>query len=348
MAAGDVEGQVAALIYRTLERNTGSVGLASVDCTAIEAVNPQIAALSQHQDPASDGAAQINKDIVLELAAQIAAVGGDPLEALESGTFEPGDVNDPTGAGNTCNDETDAEGCIFTENLLVPDASDEEILAAAEGVEAIADEDEDVEKAEDILIDVEQDEAKIRGNAAAKRFKEQALRGIDLQKDRANLRGQLDLGKLNRFVLNEAQLQQQLLRFQNLDAVLLQQQFAQLIQQVQLQAWQQIALQEFVLQQQLAQQAIQLQGFLQQLAGFQQQVVQQVAVVVQQHVQILQGNVNVVGLGGFDFIQQDFVQKLGGLGSFANLLNLGGGFDKFQGNVQLQKLFGGVVGSGFF
>ena len=28
-AAGDVNGQVAALIYRTLERNTGSVGLQS-------------------------------------------------------------------------------------------------------------------------------------------------------------------------------------------------------------------------------------------------------------------------------------------------------------------------------
>jgi hypothetical protein len=48
-AAGDVDGQVAALIYRTLERNTGKVGLASVLCTSFTPVNPEIAALSQHQ-----------------------------------------------------------------------------------------------------------------------------------------------------------------------------------------------------------------------------------------------------------------------------------------------------------
>jgi hypothetical protein len=48
-AAGDVTGMTAALIYRALERNTGSVGLASVECTAIQAVNPEIAAVSQHQ-----------------------------------------------------------------------------------------------------------------------------------------------------------------------------------------------------------------------------------------------------------------------------------------------------------
>ncbi|KAJ3515374.1 hypothetical protein NLJ89_g1801 [Agrocybe chaxingu] len=48
-AAGDVAGQVAALIYRALERNTGAVGQASVACTSIQAVNPEIAALQQHQ-----------------------------------------------------------------------------------------------------------------------------------------------------------------------------------------------------------------------------------------------------------------------------------------------------------
>jgi hypothetical protein len=48
-AAGDVDGMTAALIYAALERNTGSVGLASVLCTAITATNPEIAAISQHQ-----------------------------------------------------------------------------------------------------------------------------------------------------------------------------------------------------------------------------------------------------------------------------------------------------------
>ena len=101
-AAGDVQGMVTALIYRALERNTAKVGQASNQCTSIQAVNPEIAAIQQHQDPASDGAANTNKAITLQLAAQIAAVGGDPQEALKSGTFQPGDLNDATGKGNTC------------------------------------------------------------------------------------------------------------------------------------------------------------------------------------------------------------------------------------------------------
>lgn len=48
-AAGDVVGQTDALVFAALERNTGSVGLESVLCTAITAVNPEIAAISQHQ-----------------------------------------------------------------------------------------------------------------------------------------------------------------------------------------------------------------------------------------------------------------------------------------------------------
>jgi hypothetical protein len=94
----------AALIYRALERNTGKVGLASVPCTSIQAVNPEIAALQQHQDPASPNAAAINKAITLALAQQIASIGGDLADALKAGTFAPGDVNDPTAKGNSCND----------------------------------------------------------------------------------------------------------------------------------------------------------------------------------------------------------------------------------------------------
>jgi hypothetical protein len=48
-AAADVDGMTAALIYAALERNTGSVGTASVLCTAIAATNPEIAAITQHQ-----------------------------------------------------------------------------------------------------------------------------------------------------------------------------------------------------------------------------------------------------------------------------------------------------------
>ncbi|KAI4179004.1 MAG: hypothetical protein L6R41_008091 [Letrouitia leprolyta] len=130
-AAGDVAGMTNALIYAALERNTGKVGLASVKCTAIKATNAEIGAISQHQDPASAGAAATNKAVTLTLAKQIASVGGDPQEALKAGTFAPGDVNDPTAKGNSCDDQNDKEGCIFTQNLLVPDATADEIAAAA-------------------------------------------------------------------------------------------------------------------------------------------------------------------------------------------------------------------------
>lgn len=91
-AAGNVTGQSDALLYAALERNTGKVGLASAACTDA-AVNPEIQAVKQHQDPASTGAADINKAIVLELAKQLQSIGANPQDALRSGTFAPGDVS---------------------------------------------------------------------------------------------------------------------------------------------------------------------------------------------------------------------------------------------------------------
>ncbi|KAI0030431.1 hypothetical protein K488DRAFT_54281 [Vararia minispora EC-137] len=135
-AAGDVNGMVAALIYRALERNTGAVGQASVACTSITPVNPEIAAISQHQDAASNGAAGINKAIELALAQQIASLGDDPQLALKSGTFAPGQIGDPTAKGNSCDDANDATGCIFTQNLLTPAATANEITAAVAGISA--------------------------------------------------------------------------------------------------------------------------------------------------------------------------------------------------------------------
>ncbi|KAL2760188.1 hypothetical protein ACRALDRAFT_2024225 [Sodiomyces alcalophilus JCM 7366] len=127
--AGDIDGMASALIFRALERNTVEVGLRSVICNET-AVNPEIDAISQHQDPAAENAAEENKAITLALAQQLALIGADPMLALESGTFPPGEIGDPTAAGNTCNDETDDIGCIFTLDLLVPDATPEEIEAA--------------------------------------------------------------------------------------------------------------------------------------------------------------------------------------------------------------------------
>ena len=65
----------------------------------------------------------MNKAIALELAKQIAAIGGDPQLAIQSGTFAPGQIGDPTAKGNTCDDANDPVGCIFTQNLLVPDVT---------------------------------------------------------------------------------------------------------------------------------------------------------------------------------------------------------------------------------
>ncbi|KAL8283946.1 hypothetical protein RQP46_005059 [Phenoliferia psychrophenolica] len=99
-AAGDVASQTAALVFAALERNTGG------------------------------GAAAINKASTLGLAIQIAAVGGDPQIALKAGTFAPGQASDSTGKGNSCDDQNDATGCIFTQNLIVEDATAAEITAA--------------------------------------------------------------------------------------------------------------------------------------------------------------------------------------------------------------------------
>ena len=76
--------------------------------------------------------------MTLELAKQIASIGGDPQEALKSGTFAPGDVNDPTAKGDSCDTVDDEPGCIFTQKLLVEDATAAEIEAAVAGVAAPA------------------------------------------------------------------------------------------------------------------------------------------------------------------------------------------------------------------
>ena len=55
-----------------------------------------------------------------------------------SGTFAPGEIGDPTAKGNSCDDANDQLGCIFTQNLLVDDATTDEINAAVSGISASA------------------------------------------------------------------------------------------------------------------------------------------------------------------------------------------------------------------
>ncbi|KAG7112837.1 Pathogenicity cluster 5 protein d like [Verticillium longisporum] len=75
-----------------------------------------------------------NKAIALALAKQLALIGGDPLLALESGTFVAGELNDRTAAGKSCDSANDPVGCIFTQRLLLLDATPDEIKAAVKDV----------------------------------------------------------------------------------------------------------------------------------------------------------------------------------------------------------------------
>lgn len=88
---GDLDGQANAILYRALERNTAGVGKESAACKET-AKNPEIAAIKQHQDPASP-AASGNKQIALDVAKQLKAIGADPNLAINTGTFHPGDVS---------------------------------------------------------------------------------------------------------------------------------------------------------------------------------------------------------------------------------------------------------------
>lgn len=133
-----------------IERNTAGVGVASKLCTE-KAVNPEIGALTQHQDAALENAGALNKAITLELAKQLAGIGADSNLALLSGTFAPGDVSvatprsvsidadsfspsDSTGKGSSCDAEEPDLGCIFSEKLVVLDAAEEEISSSVAGV----------------------------------------------------------------------------------------------------------------------------------------------------------------------------------------------------------------------
>ncbi|KAK0663033.1 hypothetical protein QBC41DRAFT_340504 [Cercophora samala] len=127
-AANDLDLAINAILFRALERNTLSVGEASPLCNETP-VNAELLNINQHQDPASAEAAN-NAQVELEVAKALFSIGADPLIALQSGTFAPGEIGDPTAAGNTCNDENDAIGCIISQNLLVPAVSEADILAA--------------------------------------------------------------------------------------------------------------------------------------------------------------------------------------------------------------------------
>jgi hypothetical protein len=97
--AGDVAGMTTALIYRALECNTGKVGLASVACTSIKAVNPEIAAIQQHQDPPPLEPSPPIRPLSLNWPNK-----SPPLAVIlkTPSNLAPGISDDNTEAGNTC------------------------------------------------------------------------------------------------------------------------------------------------------------------------------------------------------------------------------------------------------
>lgn len=53
-------------------------------------------------------------------------IGGNPQDALATGTFAPGTIGDSTAKGNTC-DDIDPAGCIVTKGLIQFDATADEV-----------------------------------------------------------------------------------------------------------------------------------------------------------------------------------------------------------------------------
>ncbi|EFP89180.1 hypothetical protein PGT21_006968 [Puccinia graminis f. sp. tritici] len=126
--AGKKEGQEAAIIFASVEKNTKTVGVASPPCKTKKMENPEIERLIQHQDAASPGAAENNKKSALLAALSLKEIGSDPSIALRTGTFKAGDPKSPNnGRGGSCDEENDAEGCIYSKKLLVEDVTKAEI-----------------------------------------------------------------------------------------------------------------------------------------------------------------------------------------------------------------------------
>ncbi|KAJ1565525.1 hypothetical protein HK096_002295 [Nowakowskiella sp. JEL0078] len=96
-----------AVKFRALERNSGSVGAVSASCTTAP-TNKELSTIKQHQDPASTGAATNNGDVEIAVAKVLLSLGLTADEAangsLETSTFGPGKLGDPTARGLSCDD----------------------------------------------------------------------------------------------------------------------------------------------------------------------------------------------------------------------------------------------------
>ena len=331
----------------------------------------------------------------MNLAIIIAQIGGDPLLALETGTFAPGEIGDPTAAGNTCNDENDAEGCIFTEGLLVEDASEAEILAAVEAgvvdnnvdqnvddnlvnqdeADAAAQAELDAAKEAQAQLDAQaKDDAQAeadKAKAKADQLKQQedvknADKDNQKNKDKNDKndknndkndnknknndkndnknKDKNDKDKYNNKEYNEKdkynndEYNKEVNRQKNFQIEIVIKIAIQHIFDAQAHAWQLIAFNEQDLQQQFLNQLIGQQQFQQQKFQFDQYIVNNFAIAANQHLGIVDLNQNVINLGGFGAIQQNFLGQLGGIGGVQKLMNFGQ--VGVGNNVHLAQLLG--------
>ena len=161
--SGNNKNDLAACIqYRALERNQNGVGKTTILCTQTPK-NSELVGLVQHQDAASQGGIANNKQVEIKVGQILAGFGFSADQAanlaLQTSTFAPGDVNDSTGRGNSCDNTNggnifaarngdffgrtvkagDVSDCITEATLsngrskAVPAASKDEIIAAIGG-----------------------------------------------------------------------------------------------------------------------------------------------------------------------------------------------------------------------
>ncbi|KAJ3321412.1 hypothetical protein HDV06_004397 [Boothiomyces sp. JEL0866] len=99
------KGQCTQQQYFTLERNTKAVGQPSSVCKQTPK-NKELQLFAQHQDAAGPDAAANNKNVKVQVAKQAVALGFSAEEAVnlsaQTATFPPGDTNDKSGKGSTC------------------------------------------------------------------------------------------------------------------------------------------------------------------------------------------------------------------------------------------------------
>ncbi|KAI8905283.1 hypothetical protein DFJ77DRAFT_435558, partial [Powellomyces hirtus] len=104
-----------AIQYRALERNTAQIGSASPLSTTL-ALNRELHNITQHQDPAAEGAEEHNRGVEKMVATRLRELGVGVTEAVAMALETAGVVmGNVAGEGNACN------GFNGTQEVVTPD-----------------------------------------------------------------------------------------------------------------------------------------------------------------------------------------------------------------------------------